>query len=178
MRTHRVLLPIILFAGLLASGQTAPTVEEPEALGKIFLLDSAKQLRELPVETWRRETKGNFGTIKYVNVVSGKRSSFRVSSSDKIVFVYKPFTSKAETFDPVQAIQLFAFDVGNKDRTCVIRSIKGKTDESNQGIQLDVVKYGTSSYTLTPSGSHLAPGEYWIHTPGVANHPVTTFGVD
>jgi hypothetical protein len=166
-------------------GQTPPTsAVEPETLGKVFFLDASQTLKELPAEPWKRQTKRSRREgLQSINVVTGTRSSFRISSSDKIVFVYRPFLATGQTVDPVQTIQLFGFVAGEKDRTCVISTVKtsirkGNSVESNQGLPLDIGKFGTSSYTLSPQGSHLPPGEYWINTPGVNNRPLTTFGVD
>jgi len=167
-------------------GQTSPgSAPEPETLGRVFFLDSSQQiLKELPGETWRRQTKSSRREgQQYIDVVSGTRSPFRISSSDKIVFVYRPFLATGQTVDPVQSIQLFAFEVGERERTCIVRTVKtsvrkGNSDQSNQGLPLSISKFGTSSYALTPQGSHLPPGEYWMSTPGVANRPITSFGVD
>jgi hypothetical protein len=176
---HRAASLVILSLAL-CGGQTPPGVEEPETLGRLFFLDSAKHtLKQLPGEPWKREIKhaGRAG-VKALNVVSGTRSSLRISSDAKIVFVYRPFTGKAETYDPVQAIQLFAFDGEDKNnRTCVVSTVKGRSTEANHGITLDVTKFGTSSYAVTPS-SHLGPGEYWFDAPGTASRPIFTFGVD
>jgi hypothetical protein len=171
---------LVILSLTLCGGQAPPSVEEPETLGKVFFLDSAKQtLKQLPAEPWKRETKrAGFGGFKYLNVVSGTRSALRISSGTKVVFIYRPFEGKAQTFDPVQAVQLFAFDGEEKsNRMCVVSTVKGRSTEANHGISLDVTKFGTSSYALTPA-SNLGPGEYWIDAPGTTSRPLFTFGVD
>ena len=145
-------------------------------LDKIFLLDSAKQtLKQLPLEPWKRETKSSRSGIKYIIVISGKRSQFRISPDEQIAFVYRPFPT-AQT--NVEHIQLYAMDSGGKDRTFVTRAVKGRSDEQNPSIPLDVVKSGTSSYKLTPPGSHLGSGEYCMGMLLPQNSPVPCFGVN
>jgi hypothetical protein len=178
-----IVVALIFFALAIHSGGHTqseaqnPSVPEPELVGKVFLLDAnAHTLRQLPGEPWKRKTKGGLATTKALNVVEGPRSSFRVSSSDKIVFVIRPYPNT-----DLSQMKIYPFDVKSKERTCVIGMQKKGAHEGNSSvISLDAVKYGTSSYALTPPDSHLSPGEYWISVPGAGsyNDPLITFGVD
>jgi hypothetical protein len=154
-----------------------PSVPEPELVGKVFLLDAnTHSLRQMSGEQWKRKTKTGWGSSKAINVVQGARSSFRVSSSDKIVFVFKPFPNS-----DLSQMKVYPFEVKSNERSCVIGMNKKGAHEGNSSvISLDAVKYGSSSYALTPPNSHLSPGEYWIAVPGAAgyNDPLITFGVD
>ena len=151
--------------------QTSPGgAVDPETPGKVFFLDSSQSLKELPVETWTKETRRSRKEgMQSICVVPGTRSPFRISSSDKIVFVYRPLTVEGEE-EPMQTIQLYAFDVGPKERTGVIRT--------GHGIPVIVSRFGTYSSAIVPQGFSLRRGEYWLSTPGEAGHPITTFGVD
>ena len=164
-------------AGQAQSDTQKPSVPEPELVGKVFFLDAnAHTLRQLPGEPWKRKTKAGWGSNKAIDVVEGPRSSFRISSSDKIVFVIKPFKDT-----DLSQMKIYPFDVKSKERTCVIEMQKKGAHEGNSGvISLDAVTYGSSSYALSPPNSHLSPGEYWILVPGAAgpSDPIITFGID
>jgi hypothetical protein len=164
-----------------APSDQSPAVHEPDQMGKIFLLDPAGQaLEELPREPWKRRDKPGFGSMKVLDIVAGPRSSLRISSKDKVVFLFKPFPDQQNS-NVLERIQLYRFDVGNDERSSLVETVKGQTHQGNlQQIPLEAVKYGTSSYALSPSGSHLDSGEYWISVPWAAsyNDPLITFGVD
>jgi hypothetical protein len=168
-------------AGQAVLNSQAPAIQEPETMGKIFFLNPATQaLTQLPGEQWKRQVKTSFSTTKTVNVIAGEHSSFRISSHDKIVFVFRPFPDQKD-FNAIQGIQIYPFEVNHGERTCIVAEQKGRSHEGNSGvISLQAVKYGASSYALSPSNFHLGPGEYWVHVPGAAgfNDPLITFGMD
>ena len=148
-------------------------------MGKVFLLNPSTQtVQQLPGEQWKRQVKAGFSSTKTVDVVAGEHSSFRISSKDKAVFVFKPFPDK---FNAIEGIKLYPFEVKDGKRTCIVAEQKGRSSEGNPGvIPLEATKYGASSYSLSPAGAHLSPGEYWIFVPGSGgyNDPLITFGVD
>lgn len=162
-----------------------PSVQEPEVMGKIFFLDPNTQtLKQLPGEPWKRKDKRGFSSVKAIDKVAGERSSFRISSKDKIVFIFKPFPDQQNS-NTLQGIRIYAFDVKHDERTSLVETRKGgwggPTREGNLNyVSLQGGKYGESSFALSPPDFHLAPGEYWIHLPGSSgyNDPIITFGVD
>jgi hypothetical protein len=169
-----------------ATNSSAPnaqgsSVQEPDQMGKVFFLDPAGQaLKELPREPWKRRNKPGFGSMRVLDIVAGPHSSLRIASKNKVVFIFKPFPDQQNS-NVLERIQLYRFDVENEERSSLVETVKGQTRQGNlQQIPLEAVKYGTSSYVLSPSGSHLDPGEYWISVPWAAtyNDPLITFGVD
>ena len=171
--------PSALAASPAEPNSQTPAAQEPELMGKLFFLKPNTQtLTQLPREQWKRKVKRGFTTVKALDVVAGEHSSFRISSKDRIVFVFRPFPDQVNA---IQGIRLFTFAVTSGERICMVQEQKGRTHQGNLDvISFDAVKYGASSYALTPSGSNLAPGEYWVHVPGAGsfNDPLTTFGVD
>jgi hypothetical protein len=162
---------LVVFS-LALCAQTSPGgAGDPETPGKVFFLDSSQSLKELPVETWTKETRlSKKEGMQSICVVQRTRSPFRISSSDKIVFVYRrPLTAEGQE-ERVQTIQLYAFEVGPKQRSGVIRP--------GHGIPITVSQFGTYSNAISPQGFSLAHGEYWLSIPGEAGHPIPTFGVD
>jgi len=161
---------LVVFS-LALCAQTSPGgAVDPETPGKVFFLDSSQSLKELPVETWTKETRlSKKEGMQSICVVQRTRSPFRISSSDKIVFVYRPVPVEGQE-ERVQTIELYAFEVGPKERTGVIRH--------GHGIPVMVSRFGTYSSAISPQGFSLRHGEYWLSTPGEAGHPITTFGVD
>jgi hypothetical protein len=173
---------LFLVAILCAYGQTQsdvqnPSVQEPELVGKVFLLDAnTHTLRPLPGEPWKRKNKTKWASTEAINVVDGPRSSFRVSSGDKIVFVIKPFPNS-----DLSQMKVYPFEVKSHDRTCIVGMLRKGMHEGNTSVvSLDAIKYGSSSYALSPPNSHLSPGEYWVAVPGAGgyNDPLITIGVD
>lgn len=177
-RTQKLTLAAAIHsAGQAQSDAQNASVPEPELVGKVFFLDAnAHTLRQLPGEQWKRKTKAGWGSSKSINVIQGPRSSFRVSSNDKIVFVFRPFPSS-----DLSQMKIYPLDVKSNERSCVVGVNKKGAHEGNSGvILLDAVKYGSSSYALSPPNFHLSPGEYWFAVPGAEgyNDPLITFGVD
>jgi hypothetical protein len=161
---------IVVFSLALCAQTSTGGAGDPETPGKVFFLDSSQSLTELPVETWTKETRRSRKEgMQSICVVPRTRSPFRISSRDKIVFVYRPLTVEGQE-EPVQTIQLYVFEVGPKERSGVIRP--------GHGIPIAVSRFGTYSLAISPQGFSLAHGEYWLSIPGEAGHPITTFGVD
>jgi hypothetical protein len=154
-------------------------------MSKIFYLDpNTQKLKQLPGEPWKRKNKAGLKSTKAVDVVAGEHSSFRISSKDNIVFVFRPLPDQQDS-NILQGIRIFPFEVKGGQRQCVVETRKGgfhgPTRQGNfDTIALEAGKYGASSFALSPPDFHLAPGEYWIHVPGAAgyNDPIITFGVD
>jgi hypothetical protein len=140
-------------------------------MGSVFIVDQATQtLKQLPGEEWKRKTKTGLRGVESINVVHGEHSPLRISSADKVAFVYHPFNSQE-----VAHVKLYAFTQVKGDRETVMGKTKGRNTEYNPSVPLDVTQFGASSYKLTPR-SPLSPGEYWVSTPGAG--PIQTFGVD
>ena len=158
-----------------------PEIKEPEQMGKVFYLNPAKKaLEPLSGETWKRKNRSTgFGSSKAVDVVAGPHASYRLSSKDKLIFVFRPLPGQY----PSQ-IRILPFEVKGDQRESVISAFKsgfgGTTNLGNQNtVPLELVRYGTFSYALNPPDFHLDPGEYWFSLPGEAlNDPLITFGVD
>ncbi len=159
----------------------SPSVLEPEQMGKVFFLDPRTQtLKPLPGERWQRQVKPGWAKVRTIDIVAGLHSSLRISSNDKIVFIYRPLPDQ-QISNIMQKFQLWPFEADRDQRICVVgETIKGKQEGNPGVILLEPVKYGSSSFALTPPDSHLKPGEYWLSMPGVGgiNDPIITFGVD
>jgi hypothetical protein len=173
--------------GSIASGPAAkpkePEVKEPDEMGKVFFLNPAtKDLEPLPGERWKRKNRAVFGSFKAVDLVKGTRSNYRISSKDKIVFIFRPLPGLFTA--TLRDIRIFPFELKGDGRECVVSTTKsgfvGATNTGNENtISLGIVRYGNSSYALGPPGFHLDPGEYSISVPGAGlNDPLITFGVD
>jgi hypothetical protein len=168
-------------AGQAQPSNQTPAVQEPEVMGKVYFLNpSTHTLEQLPGEQWKRTNRVKWASSESLNVVQGARSSFRISSNDRVVFVFKPFPGVQSSGDLSQ-MRIYPFDVKSDQRICVVGEFKKGANQGNANIiPLEIVGYGKSSYSLTPPNSHLGPGEYWIPVPGAGslNDPLTTFGVD
>lgn len=167
-------------AGGVQPAAQAPAIQEPQVMGKVLFLDPVTHaMKELPGEQWKRKNKAGWATVQAVNVVQGERSSFRISSKDKVAFVFRPFSDLQS--GNIEEMKIYPMEVKSGERTCVVVVAKGRTQTgTNDVISLEAVKYGSSSYLLSPPNSRLSPGEYWISVPGAAslNDPLVTFGVD
>jgi hypothetical protein len=172
-------------AGQPQQNTQAASVQEPEVMGKIFYLDPSTQtLKQLPGEPWKRKTKQGWGKSKYVDVVAGEHSKFRISAKDRIVFVFKPLPDQQNS-NILERILIYSFDVTHDERESVVETVKGgwggATRQGNPNtVSLQAAKYGSSSFALSPPEFHLVPGEYWVYVPGASgyNDPIITFGVD
>ena len=172
--------PVMASDTTLANPQ-GPPVQEPEQMGKVFFLDPSTQaLKPMPGERWKRQVKPGWASVKSIDSVAGAHSSLRISSSDKIVFIYRPLPDQ-QISNIMQKFQPWPFQADGDQRICIVaETVRGK-EQGNPGvILLEPAKYGSSSFSLSPADSHLKPGEYWLYVPGVGgiNDPMITFGVD
>jgi len=163
------LLVMVIFLLTFCAGQTAPDkLLEPDSIGVFFYLDPATQtLKRLPVEEWA--WRANDVTVH------GSASPFRIAE-DKPTFVVKTF--KAED---AEGIRLFQFRVKGDSRRHRFGRRTFKTFTPDQGTACNIVKFGESSYKVTPEAP-LEAGEYELTTySGQQQLPMTsrafTFGL-
>ena len=101
-------------------------------------------------------------------VPSRDASSFRIPGGDKVMFVFKVFKDE----DAGKAV-LFHCDVKGSGREYLVGKWKRRDFTPERGVQVNVGKFGTSSYKLTPEAA-FEPGEYAL----TMGPTVFTFGVD
>jgi hypothetical protein len=162
------LATIITLSLSIGSAQTATDkAPEPESIGVFFYLDSASQtLKRLPKEDFKRHS-GGFASVKTSIQVSGDASSFHFAGSDKTTFVFKVFKD-----EEAAKAKLFQFNVKGSEREYDLGTWKRRDYTPNEGLSVNVAKFGTSSYKLTPE-TPLTPGEYAL----TLGPTVFTFGV-
>jgi hypothetical protein len=140
----------------------------------MYYLDSSSHtIKPLPKEQWKAVGKAKPGWTTVTSTGSiqlpGIASSFRVPASDKIEFVFKG--TNPETVKLFVCLQ----DMKKGWRQFEVVQIKNhgrtSTQERLDGMPIEIVKYGDSSYKLT--SQRLAPGEYAINGTG----GVFSFGV-
>jgi hypothetical protein len=150
---------------------------EPDVLGVVFYLDfSAHTITALPKEKWIAvgKSKPGFASVSAIGSLqlSGISSSFRVPASDTSEFVFK-------TADP-DHVKLYMCSQDKKKgfRRADVIAIKNtgvfqktSTRTSIDSVDVEIAKYGESSYKLTAKS--LAPGEYVI----LFGDEAFTFGV-
>ena len=158
-----VLLLLMPFG--LSKAQTAPAKPvEPTAIGVVYrLAPSTQELKPLPDENWKAETRSGLNLTRSV-AVNGISSSFRVKANEPIEFIFK-------TGSP-EKVSLYHFVPKGRNRRFDFS--KGVANpEPIKGLPIEVSTYGERSYKLVPA-SPLAPGEYAI----ILADEVYTFGVD
>ncbi len=127
---------------------------EPESIGVFFYLDPATQtLKRLPTEPFKRHS-GGFGSITQSVKVEGNASSFSVAGSDKATFVFKVFKD-----EEAARVKLYQFTVKGSEREYELGRWKRRDYTPNEGVTVNVAKFGDSSYKVTPEAP-LTPGEY------------------
>jgi len=127
---------------------------EPEAIGVFYYLDSSTQtLKRLPKEDFKRHT-GGFGSITQSVRVSGNASSLNLGRADQTAFVFKVFKD-----EEAAKAKLFQFSVKGSEREYDLGKWKRRDFTPNEGLSINVAKFGESSYKLTPE-TPLSPGEY------------------
>jgi len=146
---------IIALSLSFCAAQTAATKPpEPESIGIYFYLDPATQtLKRLPMEDYKKHTGTGWTTVTDNVKIAGSASSFHISASDKIAFIFKASADEAER------ARLYRFTVKGDKREYELGKWKRRDFTPNRGIVVDIVKYGESSYKLTPETT-LEPGEY------------------
>jgi len=145
---------VALSLSICAAQTAADKPPEPESIGVFFYLDSATQtLKRLPTEDFKKH-RGGFGSITDSVKVSGEASSFRIPANDKTAFIFKVFKPE----DAGKA-KLFQFVVKGGEREYELGKWKRRDFTPNPGLNLNVAKFGESSYKLTTEVP-LALGEY------------------
>jgi hypothetical protein len=159
---------MIVLSLVLCAAQTAGNKPpEPDAIGAFFYLDPAAQaLKRLPTEQFKRHT-GGFGSITQSIRVAGDASSFSVIGNDKATFVFKVFKD-----EEAAKVKLFQFSVKGSEREYELGKWKRKDFTPNEGVTVNIAKFGDSSYKVTAEAP-LAPGEYAL----TLGPTVFTFGV-
>lgn len=157
-------LTVCLTIGAAQTGIDKPI--EPESIGVFYYLDSSTQtLKRLPQEDFRRHSSG-FSSVTTSIRVSGESSSLRVAKGDA-TFVFKVFKD-----EEASKAKLFQFSVKGSEREYELGKWKRRDYTPNVGLSVDIAKFGTSSFKLTP-GTPLSPGEYAL----TLGPTVFTFGV-
>ena len=154
MSVQKLLIILVLSVGVCAS-QTAPgKAPEPDSIGAYFYYDAASQtLKRLPREDWKRHRGQGFASFSDNIKVSGTESAFRIPDT-KPKFVFQVF--KAED---AGKLKLFRFEAKGQEREYQLAKWKGKDSTYNDGVAVNVSKFGTSSFALTPEAP-LESGEY------------------
>jgi hypothetical protein len=153
----------VLSTGL-GAGQTATKPPEPTEIGVFYYHDPDTQtLKPLPNERAKKQHSGAFTDTVSV-VVSGGHSPFSIAASNRGAFAFKAGSP--------EAVKLFLFDVKDNQRKYWLGKRKGNTTDTNDGVPVEIVKLGESSYQVVPK-SPLAPGEYAI----TVGPRLYTFGV-
>ena len=167
MFVQKLLVVLALSAGICAGETATAKAPEPETIGAYFYLDAASQtLKRLPKEEWKRHHGTGFSTFTDNIKVEGAESSFHISEN-KPTFVFKVFKD-----EDAGKTKLFRFEAKGGGREYELAKWKRKDVTYNEGVTLNVSKFGTSSYAITPE-SPLEPGEYAI----AAGSLVVTFAV-
>lgn len=162
------LAPVIALSLMICAAQTATDKAlEPDSIGVFFYLDPATQtLKRLPTEQFKKHS-GGFGSITQSIRVSGDASSFRFAGNDKATFVFKVFKD-----EEASRAKLFQFNVKGSEREYELGKWKRRDFTPNEGVTINVAKFGESSFKLTPE-TRLNPGEYAL----TLGPTVFTFGV-
>jgi len=167
MFVQKLFVILVLSVGVCIAQTATAKVPEPETIGAYFYLDAASQtLKRLPKEEWKRHRGTGFTTFSDNIKVDGAESPFHISDN-KPTFVFKVFKD-----EDAGKTKLFRFEVKGGGREYELAKWKRKDVTYNEGVTLNVSKFGTSSYSMTPE-SPLEPGEYAI----AAGSLVLTFAV-
>jgi len=160
-----VALAIILAVPVFAQDvQTLPA--PPSVVGVPFYLDSsAGELRKLPTEPYKNNDAPGVSVFPRTRSVELKSaaSAFRVSSQNKIVFVY----------DATNIPRLYKFTVDGNKRKFEYDKVRASSSTPIDGITISVSRYKETAFQFS-SEQPLEPGEYAIVFP---DH-IYTFGVD
>jgi hypothetical protein len=153
---------------MISEAQTATDKAlEPASIGVFFYLDSSTQtLKRLPQEEFKKHS-GGFASLTQSIRVSGDASSFRFTGNDKTTFVFKVFKD-----EEASRAKLFQFNVKGSEREYDLGKWKRRDFTPNEGLTINVAKFGESSFKLTPE-TPLSPGEYAL----TLGPTVFTFGV-
>jgi hypothetical protein len=164
MFTKMTVIALALSFGISVGQTPSRKPIEPKSVGDFFLLDPDTQdLKDLPVEMFKFDIEQH--QVNHLNVLmtgiklSGTGSPFHIAVNNKTQFIFK-------TENPEQA-RLFLLTVNAKKqyRSCIIVSSKSEGFWGTQnsywepGIAVDIIKFGDSSYKLTPQ-QPLGLGEY------------------
>jgi len=183
MLMKRLLLGAVLLGSgvvMLAQQAAAPAVVEPEYANEVELLGSDGKLTPLDRQTPHVEAKSSNYVFKVKmqgrESIPGTQSTVRVGTQP--VFVVKAHLGDT---DPSTLIHLYKLDIGKNERYYVMSDASatafsgGKSSMTPQTVvPLTIVKYGESSFKITPA-QPLVPGEYVF--PGLAG-TAFCFGVD
>ena len=164
-------LPLAVMISLslvICAAQTAADKPvEPESIGAFYYLDSASQtLKRLPQEEFKKHT-GGFGKIVTSVKVAGEASSFHIAATDKATFVFKVFKD-----EQAAGAKLYQFEIKGAERSYDLGKWSHRDYTPNTGLQVDVAKFGESSYKVTAS-TPLGPGEYAL----TLGSTLYTFGI-
>ena len=160
-------------ASPLAARPTSDKVKEPEYADSAFLLDSSGSLKPLERQTAHSNIKMKVLVNKHAkrSMIYGAKSPVRISADQKPEFVIRP---SARDVDPSTVIQFFSLKT-NKDNREFQMDITRTFSKPTAKVPFSVVKYGISSFKITPTGT-LPPGEYVIST--TTTEQGYCFGVD
>jgi len=150
-------------AFLLAQDAALPAA--PAEVGVLFYLDRANgQLKKLATEPYKNHdpVPGIFTMAQTVEV-KGSASAFRISSHDKIVFVY----------DATTIPRLYKFTVHGSNRKFEYGKVNTRNSTPADGLPITVSRYKETAYQFS-SDRPLEPGEYAI----VLADRIFVFGVD
>lgn len=160
-----VILAVILAVPLFAQ-DFQPLPAPPNVVGVPFYLDSsAGELKKLLTEPYKNNDAPGVSVLprKRSVEVKGAASAFRVSSQNKIVFVYDATTTP----------RLYKFTVNGNKRKFEYGKVSASSSTPIDGITISVSRYRDTAFQFS-SDQPLEPGEYAI----VFSDHIYTFGVD
>lgn len=153
--TRAPLVALIALAGtifVLAQSEKTSVAPEPEVLGVLYYLDTAKSSL-VPLE--RQAAKASSGILHASAEIKLERSVVRINAGAGQDFV----VSLASGVDP-KKFELFPMEVKKGKRRTVTASAKMFSVESGKStIALEIKRNGSTSYKLSPA-QRLPAGEY------------------
>jgi len=165
MKTWQCVISAIILAVSLHAQDFQPLPAPPVVVGVPFYLDrSAGELKKLAIEPYKNHdpSPGIFTMAQAVEV-KGAASAFRISSQDKIVFVY----------DATTIPRLYRFTVHGSKRKFEYGKVNARNSTLVEGLPITVSRYKETAYQFS-ADAPLPPGEYAI----LFADRLYTFGID
>ena len=146
------LIALVGTISVLAQSEKTPAAPEPEALGAIYYLDTAKNSL---VALERQAAKASSGMFHSSAEIRLERSPVRINGGAGQDFA----VSLAAGVDP-KKFELFPMEVKKGKRRTVMASAKiFSVEMGKSSIALEIKRHGSASYKLSPA-QKLPAGEY------------------
>ena len=164
-RWKSVWVALILFFAMIAWTQDGKVPSEPGSPSVLYYMYSSAQL--VPLESQVVRIKHKFHALGFTGVtavyqVGGEKSPVRLKAEREPEFVVR-LQGKV---DPLEFVQFYRFEGIDGSRVLPIEDFDAlgrptKISIASATIDFNAVKYGASSFKLTPI-QMLAPGEYCL----------------